>query len=118
MPATEAGCTNKPATSAIDAALVEANGTPWAQTVPGSVYYGTCGSTGYAVARFQPGSASTDPASFQDEGAAPHYFVEAAGAPWKLVVDSANFPQHMRDCSTFTQLPDALRSLWQDCPNG
>lgn len=114
------GCTNQQASQAIDAELVQANGSPGGETVPGSVYYGVCGSTSYAVARFQPSPTATPEQanSFQDEGAAPHYFMEASGESWKLVTDGANFPQHMRDCSTFTQLPEALRTLWQDCPNG
>ena len=115
------GCANQPDSAELDAELVQANGSPGGMTVPGSVYYGTCGTTSYAVARFQPAQDSTaaEQNSFQDEGVAPHYFIRAKGGTWTLVADGANFPSHMRDCSTFTQLPKELSTIWKDCvPNG
>ena len=115
---TPTGCRTLTASAALEGTWADANGTPGAETVPGSVYYGACGTTSYAVARFEPGPTTSDPASFQDEGAAPHYFIEQGSGPWSLASDGANFPDHMRDCSTFSQLPEQLRAMWQDCPNG
>lgn len=114
-----AGCKAEGPPSALDAELVQANGTPGGQTVSGSVYYGICDTTAYAVARFRPSSTATqqEANSFQDAGAGPHYFIQTAGQPWRLV-GSAPFPGHQNDCSTFTQAPDELRTAWQDCPNG
>lgn len=113
------GCKDEGPPPALDAQLVQANGTPGGQTVSGSVYYGICDTTAYAVARFRPSAAATpqEANSFQDAGAAPHYFIQAAGQPWRLV-GSAPFPGHQNDCSTFTQAPNELRAAWQDCPDG
>jgi hypothetical protein len=114
-----AGCVNGHTTASLEAALVAANGTPGGQVVPGSLYYGTCGITGYAVARFEPGPGATgqEQVAFQDAGSVAHYFVQPQGQPWRLV-GSAPYPSHGMNCRTFAQLPGTLRAIWQDCPNG
>ena len=96
-----------------------ANGTPGGEVVAGSVYYGSCGTTAYAVARFQPGPDATPQESiaFQGAGSVAHYLVQEAGQPWRLV-GMAPFPSSSPSCATFTELPALLRTAWQDCPQG
>jgi hypothetical protein len=104
-------------TAALSAALVAANSKPGGETVPGSVYYGICDSTAYAVASFMPGPGATlqQSIAFQDAGSVAHYFLQTAGRPWTLV-GSAPFPQITPGCGKFVQLPAALRAIWADCP--
>lgn len=112
-----AGCVDRQSSSALDGELVRANGSPGGETVPGSVYYGTCATTGYAVSRFQPAPGSTpqEQVSFQDAGGFPRFFIEASGQGWKLAGSASS---RNAGCSSFTELPAALRTLWQGCPQG
>jgi len=112
------GCANGVVTDAIRSALVAANGSPGGEAVPGDTYYGICGSTSYAVAHFRPAANATlqEQVSFQDDGAGPRFFVMQAGGGWTVV---GNQPYNqVPSCAGFTQLPAALRTLWQDCPRG
>jgi len=111
-------CANGVVTDAIRAALVAANGSPGGEAVPGDTYYGICGSTSYAVAHFEPAANATlqEQVSFQDDGAGPRFFVMKSGGSWK-VVGTEPYDQ-TPSCARFTQLPPALKTLWNDCPRG
>jgi hypothetical protein len=118
VPAT-VGCANDTVSNPLTTALVAANGTPGGQALPGSIYYGTCGTTAYAVARFgpAPGATMQEQIAFQDAGSVAHYFVRPAEGLWTLA-GTAPFPSATSSCATFTQLPAALRAIWRDCPQG
>ena len=111
------GCTDRGDSVPLDTALENASGTPGGETVPGSVYYGTCGTTGYAVARFRPSQTATpqEQVSFQDAGSVARYFVLVPGEPWMLA-GSQSFPPRAEGCTTFSRLPSALRTAWRNCP--
>jgi hypothetical protein len=113
------GCADDTVSIPLETALVAANGTPGGEAVPGSIYYGTCGTTAYAVARFGPAPGSTiqEQIAFQDAGSVAHYFVRSAEGHWTLA-GTAPFPSATPSCATFTQLPAALRAIWRDCPQG
>jgi hypothetical protein len=117
-PVTKAGCSNGIVTDTIRAELVEANGLPGGVAVPGTTYFGVCGTTSYAVSLFHAGPDATfdQRVSFQDEGSAPRFFLKEGAGAWTLVgTQSYELPP---SCATFAQLPAALKTLWQDCPLG
>jgi hypothetical protein len=113
------GCADDTVSNRLETALVAANGTPGGEAVPGSIYYGTCGTTAYAVARFGPAPGATiqEQIAFQDAGSVAHYFVRPGEGHWTLA-GTAPFPSAMASCAGFTQLPAALRAIWRDCPQG
>jgi hypothetical protein len=98
--------------------LVQANGLPGGEVVAGATYYGTCGSVSYAVTRFHaaPNATLQEQVSFQDDGSGPRFFVRQVGGTWTLA-GSVPYDQ-TASCATFTQLPSALKTLWQNCPLG
>lgn len=99
---------------------MEAGDLPGGQISPGTTYYGMCGSTAYAVSSFHaaPGATFDQQVSFQDEGSAPRFFVKEAGGAWAVVGIGTPSYEMPLSCAKFTQLPAALRALWQDCPLG
>lgn len=109
-------CTNGVATPAVLASLVAADARPGAVSVPGAVFYGTCGSTAYATATFEasPSATPAQSVAFQDHGAYPEFFQRVGQSPWHLV-GSAPGPPGAKDCSAFTALPSRLRMIWGDC---
>jgi hypothetical protein len=112
------GCVNGVVTDALRSQLVLANGSPGGQAVPGDTYYGVCGATSYAVARFEPAPGATlqEQVSFQDDGSGPRFFVEQAGGSW--TVAGIEPYEQLPSCSGFTQLPSSLKTLWDNCPLG
>lgn len=110
-------CVNAAVTVAVRTALVEANRQPGGQAVPGHTYYGTCGPVAYAVARFEPAPHATlaEQVSFQDDGSDTRFFMRQAGSAW-MVVGRRQYDL-APTCATFTQLPSALKTLWQNCPH-
>jgi len=110
------GCVNGAVTDAIRAALVQANRLPGGHAVPGHTYYGTCGAVSYAVARFEPVTNATlaEQVSFQDDGSDSRFFMKQARGAW-TVVGQRDYDL-APTCATFTQLPSALKTLWQNCP--
>lgn len=108
-----AGCTNLTLTDAARVALITANGQPGA--LLSLAYYGRCGATSYAMARFGPTPDATfqQKVNLQGEGRAPKFFIEERGT-WRLV-GTLDF-MRPQSCASFAELPDALKSLWQNCP--
>ncbi len=107
------GCTNLALTDAVRAALITANGQPGG--LLSIAYYGSCGTTSYAMARFRatPDATFQQKVNFQGEGQAPKFLIQEGGT-WRLV-GRLDFmlPQ---SCASFAELPAALKSLWQNCP--
>lgn len=100
------------------AALSAANDQPGGEVVAGTTYFGACGATSYAAARFKaaPGATERQQVSFQDEGSAPRFFVQKGGT-WRLVEKVNTYPYDMHaSCASFTELPERLKSLWRNCP--
>jgi hypothetical protein len=117
-PIATGACANGIVTDALRVLLVQADGHPGGQAVPGATYYGTCGTTGYAVARFMaaPGATLDEQVSFQDDGSGPRFLLKNGGGAWTVV---GTFPYDVApSCATFTMLPTTLKTLWQDCPLG
>jgi hypothetical protein len=112
----EGACTNRVATSSLLGSLVATDGRPGAMTVPGSVFYGTCGKAEYAVATFEasPSATAAESVAFQDHGAYPEFFQRVGQARWR-VVGSAPGPPGVKGCAMFRQLPSGLRATWGDC---
>jgi hypothetical protein len=113
---TAVACTNRVTTPYLSASLKTADGRAGALTVPGSMFYGTCGKAGYAVATFEPSHSATpaESVAFQDHGAYPEFFQRAGQAPWRIV-GSAPGPPGVKNCATFRSLPSRLRASWGDC---
>ncbi len=109
---TGTGCSNADVTAAVKAALVQADGRPDATEVAGATFYGTCGTTRYAVTRMTLGPAGTElqGVAFQDGGAYPELLVDT-GTSWTLITRSAT----PTGCTASPVLPAALRTVWQDC---
>ena len=109
-------CRNRVATPSLKASLVAADARAGAMTVPGSVFYGTCGATQYAVATFAPSPSATaaESVAFQDHGAYPEFFERADHGRWRIV-GSAPGPPGLKGCATFTHLPTGLRAIWGTC---
>lgn len=87
--------------------------------VPGTFYYGRCGSVFYAAARFEPthGATEQENIAMQDDGAEMQYFSRAAAGGWRQIA------AHMatrapRGCSVIRQIPAQLTQLWDDCRAG
>lgn len=110
-----AGCANAIATEAIRSALVEANGLPGGQVVPGRTYYGVCDATSYAVAQFRAAAGATlqEQVSFQDDGSDMRFFSRPDGGAW-AVVGMVPYDQDPT-CAPFAALPPALKALWDNC---
>lgn len=85
----------------------------------GTIYYGVCGGTAYAAARFQPTSGATQQEliALQDGGAATKYFTEPTGKAWRYVA-SDGFPRNPRGCAVITQIPAQLATAWANCLEG
>ena len=111
-----AACTHRVATTSLVGSLVAADGRPGAVSVPGSVFYGTCGSAGYAVATFEasPSATAAESVAFQDHGAYPEFFERTGRARWR-VVGTAPGPPGVKGCAAFRRLPSGLRAIWGDC---
>jgi hypothetical protein len=87
--------------------------------VPGTFYYGRCGSVYYAAARFEPthGVTEKEGIAMQDEGAEMQYFSSAAAGSWRHIA------AHMatrapRGCSVIRQIPAQLARHWDNCRAG
>lgn len=113
---TKPACFNQVATPSLLRSLVSADGRPDAMTVPGTVFYGTCAKSGYAVASFEssPSATVAESVAFQDHGSYPEFFQRTNQTPWRIVGSSPG-PPGVRGCATFKRLPSGLRALWGDC---
>ncbi|WP_406326501.1 hypothetical protein [Streptomyces sp. NBC_00203] len=80
------------------------------QPKPGNFYYGSCGTTLYAAARFEAGSGATgdDRVQLQDEGSSLQFFRFTPNTGWWFVGSDA-YPA-TDDCSRFA--PVALARQW------
>jgi hypothetical protein len=112
----QASCANAVASTPVRSQLVVADGRSGAELVPGTVFYGTCGATRYAVARFEPteDASVSEEVQFQDHGAYPEFFTSPVGGAWQLVGSQSGPPGAM-SCTDFTSAPSKLRALWDDC---
>lgn len=86
--------------------------------VPGTFYYGRCGSVYYAATRFEPtrGATEKEDIAMQDDGAAMQYFSRAAAEGWRQI--AAHGDEAPRGCSAIRQIPAQLAQLWDDCRAG
>jgi hypothetical protein len=84
--------------------------------VPGTFFYGTCGSTTYAAARFRAtaGASTNELVQLQDDGSAMKYFRLPAHGGWRLVA-SDGFPADPHGCAAIHAVPAALAAAWNDC---
>lgn len=113
--AATAACRNLDIPSKVSASLNAADGRVDTEPVPGATFYGTCGTTSYAVVRYQllSGVTPAENPSLQGAGAYPELFVNH-GSGWVLTAHATQ-PQ---GCTDSTALPAALRTLWKNCaPN-
>ncbi|MFI2761751.1 hypothetical protein ACH5A3_23220 [Streptomyces echinatus] len=80
------------------------------QPRPGNFYYGSCGTTHYAAARFEAGAGATgdDRVQLQDEGSSLQFFRLSPGTAWWFV-GSDTYPA-TDDCSRFA--PADLARRW------
>jgi hypothetical protein len=85
--------------------------------VPGTFYYGRCGSVYYAATRFEPthGATEKEDIAMQDDGAQMQYFSRAAAGGWRHIAHGDEAP---RGCSVIRQIPAQLAQLWDDCRAG
>ena len=112
----EGSCANRVASSSTLSSLTSIDERTSAVTVPGTVFYGACGNTQFAVATFEasPSATGAESVAFQDHGAYPEFFERTDTSSWKLD-GSAPGPPGAKNCASFTQLPATLRTIWDDC---
>jgi hypothetical protein len=86
------------------------------EPVPGTFFYGRCGSTTYAAARFRAtaGASTQELVQLQDDGSAMKYFTLPGHGTWHLVA-SDGFPADPRGCAAIHAVPAALAAAWDDC---
>lgn len=107
-----AACRNVAVPAQVRLDLRRVDGRVDADAVSGATFYGTCGTTSFAVVRYQLFSAYTakqDPA-FQGAGAYPELFVNH-GDGWVLTAHASK----AEGCTDSADLPAALRTLWNNC---
>lgn len=98
-------CRNLPITPGLKSALQQAHGRAASDgpIAKGSIYYGRCGSTRYAIATFSKALADQ-----------PEKFRKLAGRRW---VDKGDGFENGCDASARRPIPKALVKLWGVCHN-
>ena len=116
-----AGCQNLAATAAVKAAVTAAYESANPQLnhiepVPGSFFYGSCGSTRYAATRFVPtaGASQTTLVAMQDVGSVRKYFSSTGSGSWGYT-GTDGFPSRGGCPAT---VPAGLATAWGNCSAG
>ncbi len=119
--ASPAGCQDLAATAAVKSAVTAAYEAAnpqldHIQPVPGTFFYGSCGSTRYAATRFEPtaGASQNTLVAMQDEGSVRKYFSSTGSTSWGYT-GSDGFPSHG---GCLALVPAGLATAWANCPAG